>query len=172
MSSNTQQIVGNDPKVVIDVQDGVGWLTLSNPDRRNAMSLNMWHELGEAVSDLAQDPDVRLLVMRGAGDKAFVSGDDVTEFPTLRSTPSQQRHYSETVTRAYHQMANLNKPLVAVIEGACVGAGLIIALYADIRIAVEGARFGIPAARVVLRLPKTSCSARDMWAVKRLCGLA
>lgn len=148
MTGNTRLIPQSTSQLHAAVEGGIGWIVFNNPARRNAMSLDMWGALGQAASALEQDPEVRVLVLRGAGGRAFVSGDDVSEFSTLRATTEQKEHYTETVQRSYQLLARVNKPVVALLEGACIGAGLIIALMADVRLAKNGSIFGIPAAKV------------------------
>jgi len=138
------------PQIRVDIRDGMGQVVFHNPSRRNAMTLGMWTSLGEVAASLEQDAAVRAVILRGAGSKAFVSGDDVSEFASLRSTPEQEEHYRQVVQIAFRNLNRLTKPAIAVVEGACIGAGLSLALTADIRLAARGARFGIPAAKIGL----------------------
>lgn len=137
-------------RILASVQDGVGWITFNQPERRNAMSLDMWTGLGIAAESFARDPQVRVVVMRGAGGKAFVSGADISEFDAHRADAAQKKTYDQIASRGHAGLANLGKPLIAMIEGWCVGGGLAIALAADIRFATTGARFAVPAARLGL----------------------
>jgi enoyl-CoA hydratase len=137
-------------KILVDVLDGVGWLTFNHPERRNAMSLEMWQGLGDAAEALQADERVRVVVMRGAGGKAFVSGADISEFEQHRANAQQKEAYGLVAARGHQGLANLTKPLIALIEGFCIGGGLALALTADIRFAAAGSRFGIPAARLGL----------------------
>lgn len=165
MTDSTRSVDLGTPGVLVDIRGRIGQITFNNPARRNAMSLRMWQALGDAAEVLEADPDVRVVVMRGAGGKAFISGDDITEFATLRSTLEQKEAYTEIVNRAYAGLASLDKPLLAFVEGACVGAGLPVALAADIRFAVKGARFAIPAARLGV-----GCEYSGITMVARLVG--
>lgn len=133
-----------------EVQDGIGWIIFNHPERRNAMSLEMWAALGMAAEAFEQDPAVRVVVMRGEGGKAFVSGADISEFEAQRADAAQKQRYDEVARRGQAGLAALGKPLIAMIEGYCVGGGLAIALGADVRIATTEARFAIPAARLGL----------------------
>lgn len=129
---------------------GIGWITFNNPARRNAISVEMRIALIEILTEFQRDEDVRVVVMKGAGDKAFVSGSDISEFKERRATPEQADEYrkaSENLDRAFEA---LEKPLIAMIQGACLGAGLGTALKADLRVASADAQFGIPAARLGL----------------------
>ena len=137
-------------RILADVRDGIGWITFNQPQRRNAMSLDMWTGLGIAAEAFERDPAVRAVVMRGAGGKAFVSGADISEFEQHRADASQKQAYDDIAARGHAGLAALGKPLIAMIEGYCVGGGLAIALAADVRFAASSARFAIPAARLGL----------------------
>lgn len=140
----------NTTKMLASVQDGVGTMTYNQPERYNAVSHEMRLGAIEILSSFATDPDVRVIVVTGSGGKAFVSGADISEFDAKRSTPEQVADYnavSDQVTACY---AAVEKPIIAMIRGYCLGGGLATALNADIRVATEGSRFGIPAARLGL----------------------
>ncbi len=132
-------------------KDGaIGWLIFNHPERRNALSLEMWQAIPGALADLASDPEVRVVVMAGAGDKAFVSGADISEFEQSRSDVASAERYARTSAAAMDALGRLDKPLVAMIRGFCIGGGLAVALKADVRIAADDAQFAIPAARLGL----------------------
>lgn len=152
-------------RILASVRDGIGWITFNHPERRNAMSLDMWTGLGIAAEAFQQDPGVRVVVMRGAGGQAFVSGADISEFEAHRADAAQKKSYDDVATRGYAGLANLGKPLIAMIEGYCVGGGLAIALAADIRFATATSRFAIPAARLGL-----GYDYRGLAALARLVG--
>jgi enoyl-CoA hydratase/carnithine racemase len=137
-------------KILSRTESGIGWLTFNNPDRRNAMSLEMWEETGRVLSAYEQDPDVRVVVMHGAGGKAFVSGADISQFEDVRKNAEQQELYAARSGEGKRRMMELTKPLIAMIDGFCIGGGLGIAVNADIRIASENSQFGIPAAKLGL----------------------
>ena len=141
--------IGTD-KIVADAADGIGWLTFNNPARRNAMSLEMWQGLGVAMEAFERDPAVRVVVMRGAGGKAFVSGADISEFDTARANAAQRKTYAAKTEAGRQWLDRLTKPLIALIEGYCVGGGLATAMAADIRFATPDSRFAIPAAKLGL----------------------
>jgi len=130
--------------------DGIGWLLFNNPARHNALALDMWQAMGDALEAYAADDRVRVVVMRGAGGKAFVSGADISEFDSKRSNAQQKRAYGRIAGRATRWLATMEKPLLALIEGYCIGGGLATALAADVRIATTDSTFGIPAARLGL----------------------
>jgi enoyl-CoA hydratase len=132
------------------VENGVGWMIFNNPARHNALSLEMWQGMGDILESYASDDNVRVVVMRGAGGKAFVSGADISEFDEKRSNAEQQAEYGKIAGRATRWLNKLEKPLIALIEGFCIGGGLATALAADIRMATPDSKFGIPAAKLGL----------------------
>jgi len=136
---------------MIATKDGpIGWIVFNNPARRNAVSVEMWEALSEIVRDYATDPAIRVIVLRGAGGKAFVSGADISEFEQKRATPEATEAYRQLSERATMDLQYVNKPTIAMIEGFCIGGGVSVALSCDLRIACESARFGVPAARLGL----------------------
>lgn len=135
-------------KILARKADGIGWLTFNQPEKRNAISLAMWDAVAIAAEDFAADPEVRVVVMSGAGGKAFASGADISEFEKARADADAEKLYSEHSTRARELLAGLEVPLIAMIQGFCIGGGMATALQADLRIAGKGSRFGIPAARL------------------------
>ncbi|MBI2764946.1 MAG: enoyl-CoA hydratase/isomerase family protein [Chloroflexi bacterium] len=137
-------------KVLAEVDGSIGWLTFNQPERRNAMSMAMWQGMGDALEAFQNDEDVRVVVMRGAGGKAFVSGADISEFDAHRASADQKHVYGAATAHGNRWLRQLDKPLVAMIQGFCIGGGLAIALSADVRIATPESVFGIPAARLGL----------------------
>src|SRR5690349_17606374 len=137
-----------DGKILQDVVDGVGVVTFNNPDKRNAMSLEMWEGLGHALTELRDDPAVRVVVLVGAGDKAFVSGADISQFEKTRHNAQASEEYSRRSEAQRALLANYPKPTIACIRGFCLGGGLQIAMLADMRFAAEDSQFGIPAAKL------------------------
>ncbi len=131
-------------------EGAVGWLIFDNPARRNAVSLAMWQAIPKVLEDFAADPAVRVVVLAGAGDKAFVSGADISQFESQRASPEAVQRYEEIAEGAQQRLHDFDKPLLAMIRGYCLGAGVNIANVCDLRIAADDARFGIPAARVGL----------------------
>jgi enoyl-CoA hydratase/carnithine racemase len=144
--------------VRIEKHDHVGFLVFDYPERRNAISYDMWLEIPRAVETLAADEGVRVVVVRGAGDVAFISGADISEFERTRSGDAA-REYDEANERAFAALFALDKPLIAMIHGFCVGGGVAIALTADVRYAAEDAVFAIPAARLGLGYPASGIEA-------------
>lgn len=132
-------------------KDGpIGWIVFNNPARRNAVSVEMWEALAEIVDDYAKDDAIRVIVARGAGGKAFVSGADISEFEQKRSTPESTEAYRRISERGGEALRLVGKPTIAMIEGFCVGGGVSLALSCDLRIAGESSRFSVPAARLGL----------------------
>jgi enoyl-CoA hydratase len=131
-------------------EGATGWIVFNNPERRNAVSVDMWEALPRALEAFEADPDVRLVVLAGAGDKAFVSGADISQFEKERSGPEAVQRYEELAEGAQARLQGFEKPVLAMIRGYCLGAGLNIAAICDVRIAAEDARFGIPAAKMGL----------------------
>jgi enoyl-CoA hydratase len=130
---------------VLLARDGeIATLTLSSPERLNALSLAMWEQLGSHARKLGEDESLRCIVIRGAGDKAFAAGADIAAFKDERSNSEQAKKYGERIAGAMQAFASCNHPVVALIQGACVGGGLLVAAGADIRICGESSRFGVP----------------------------
>src|SRR6202047_4478067 len=137
-----------DGKILQSVTDGVGIITFNNPEKRNAMSLEMWEGFGQALIELRDDNDVRVVVMNGAGDKAFVSGADISQFEKTRHNAEASEEYSKRSAAQRALLANFPKPTIACIRGFCLGGGMQVAMSADIRLAAENSQFGIPAAKL------------------------
>ncbi len=136
-------------RALLTSSNGIAWLTLDNPARMNAISLTMWRQIAEAVETYEKTPSLRCMVVRGAGDKAFASGADISEFDTLR-TGDGVKQYDIAAKGSMALLEATTKPTVALIEGYCIGGGLALALCCDIRLAADDARFSIPAARLGL----------------------
>src|SRR6476659_5738444 len=137
-----------DGKILQSVRDGIGVITFNNPDKRNAMSLEMWEGLGRALVDLRDNPDVRVVILTGAGDKAFVSGADISQFEKTRHNAAASEEYSKRSEAQRALLASYPKPTIACIQGFCLGGGMQVAMLTDIRIASDNSQFGIPAAKL------------------------
>jgi enoyl-CoA hydratase/carnithine racemase len=137
-------------RLIAETQGPIGWLTFNNPARRNAVSIDMWEAIPKALDRFEQDPEIRVIVLKGEGDKAFVSGADVSQYEKQRSTAEGIQHYEEIAGRVQERFQGCDKVVIAMIRGYCLGAGVNIALCCDLRIAAEDARLGIPAARLGL----------------------
>src|SRR3954453_10624535 len=137
-----------DGKILQSVREGVGVITFNNPDKRNAMSLEMWEGLGNALVELRDNPDVRVVILTGAGDKAFISGADISQFEKVRHNAAASEEYSRKSEAQRALLANYPKPIIACVRGFCLGGGMQVAMAADIRIASDNSQFGIPAAKL------------------------
>jgi enoyl-CoA hydratase/carnithine racemase len=132
-------------------RDGpVGRVILDNQARRNAISAQMWCDLAQALAAFDADPQVRCIVLRGAGTEAFAAGADISEFEQRRATEQDVRTYEAQVEAAHRALETSAKPVIALIHGVCIGGGLAVALSCDLRYADTSARFAIPAARLGL----------------------
>jgi len=139
------------PGDILIARDGpIATVTLSNPERLNALSLPMWEKLGDFFLDLHADETLRCIVLRGAGHKAFGAGADISEFATTRANSQLAKAYGSRVEHAMHAISECRHPIVAMIYGACVGGGLLVASRCDIRIAGSSARFGVPVKKLGL----------------------
>jgi enoyl-CoA hydratase/carnithine racemase len=137
-------------QLLVDVDGGIATVTFNNPAKRNALSLDMRTALPGALQRLQDDADVRVVVITGAGDKAFVSGADISEFGERRTAPEARAEYDRSGADIARSWLAVHKPIIAMIRGYCIGGGLVTALQADIRIAADDAQFGVPAARLGL----------------------
>jgi len=137
-------------RMLAHVEDGIGWMTYNNPARLNAMSYDMQVAVPRILGAFAADPDVHVIVVRGAGERAFVSGADISEFSDKRTTVAARADYDDALARAWGSWRLVDTPIIAMIRGYCIGGGLLTAMKTDIRIAAAGSRFGIPAAKLGL----------------------
>ncbi len=137
-------------KLIVSKQSGVGRIAFDNPDRRNAMTFEMWQGLPLVIDDFLSDPAVRVIEITGNGDKAFCAGADISEFSKNRSSEDAVNEYNAAVSAASDALANAGKPTIARIKGFCVGGGVGIALCCDLRFASAESRFAVPAAKLGL----------------------
>jgi enoyl-CoA hydratase len=135
-------------KMIAERRASTGRIVFNNPERRNAVSLEMWEGLQEIMDDFERDDGVKVIVLTGAGGKAFVSGADISEFRERRSTPELVERYDAISGLGRKRIRDARKPTIAMIRGYCMGGGLSTALACDLRIASDDARFGIPAAKL------------------------
>src|SRR3954468_18786124 len=132
-------------------KDGnVGYVIFNNPERHNAVSLDMWARTSEILEDFAKDNDVRVVVFTGAGGKSFVSGADISKFESERSSLEATKVYNATVAKANESIYEFPKPTIAMIRGYCIGGGLGLAVCCDLRICSDNSRFAVPAAKLGL----------------------
>jgi enoyl-CoA hydratase/carnithine racemase len=137
-------------KLLVEVADEIAVVTFNNPAKRNALSAEIRAALPGVLAELDADTGVRVLIVTGAGDKAFASGADISEFGEQRTAPEARAQYDRGQAAIASAWAGLSKPVIAMIRGFCMGGGLLTALQADIRIASDDSQFGIPAARLGL----------------------
>jgi len=131
-----------------EIDDGVGLITFDRPRKRNAMTLAMWDGFREVLEAFDRDPAIRVVVMTGAGHKAFLAGADIDELEEHHADPAAQQDYERRTGQGWAALASFSKPIIARIRGYCLGNGLALALLADIRVAAHDSHFGMPGARM------------------------
>jgi len=131
-------------------EGAVGHLVFNNPAKLNAVSLDMWDSFVDILTDYAKDPEIRCVVVSGAGGRAFVSGADISKFESDRANAEAQERYDAISKRGYEALYDFSKPTIAKVTGYCIGGGMNLAACCDMRFCNEGARFGVPAARLGL----------------------
>ncbi|MGY6269788.1 enoyl-CoA hydratase [Achromobacter denitrificans] len=136
--------------IVAEKRGAAGWLTFNDPQRHNAVSYEMWQAVPVVLEAYRQDPQIRVVVLQGAGGKSFVSGANISQFDTLRSGEDAVVEYERVAEAAQLALYDYDKPTIARIQGYCIGGGLNIALCCDIRIATEDSTFAIPAGKLGL----------------------
>lgn len=140
----------SEEKILDRVEGGVAWITINNPEHRNAFTLEMWRMLDGMMNDFDADDKIRLAVISGAGGKAFASGGDISEYAKHRSNAKQREEYGAVSYKGLRALAQFKKPLIAMIRGYCIGGGLAVALSADVRFATPASRFSVPAGKLGL----------------------
>ena len=135
-------------KLIARTENGIGWVIFNNPQKRNAMSPDMYDGLRIAMETYATDPAVRVVILKGEGDKAFISGADISGFAENRSNPELVRQSDARSEAANRALRECPKPTIAMIRGYCMGGGLGVAIACDMRIAADDSRFGVPAAKL------------------------
>lgn len=134
--------------ILLDRADDIATVTLNRPDKLNALNKALWSEVGTVMGELSADDSLRCIVIRGAGERAFSPGADITEFETERSNLEQARAYGGLMHRAMASIRTCRHPTIALIQGICVGGGLELACMCDLRICGESSRFGVPVNRI------------------------
>ena len=137
-------------KIAVRKEGRVGTLVFNNPERHNAVSLDMWEAASQALENFTSDAEVRVLVVTGAGGKAFVSGADISKFESERATQDAVERYNAVSQGFYASLYNFPRPTIAQIQGYCIGGGLNLAISCDLRFCTHGSRFGLPAAKLGL----------------------
>ena len=130
--------------ILLAIDDTVATVTINNPAKMNALSLDAWGALGRTMTDLSANMDLRCVIVRGAGDRAFSAGADISEFPDIRADAAQAKAYGAIVARTLDAITGCIHPTVAAIQGACTGGGLEVACGCDLRITNASGRFGVP----------------------------
>ena len=137
-------------ELIVRRDGAVGRIVMSNPPRLNAMTLDMWEALPPAIEAFERDPAVRVIVLEGDGERAFVSGADISQFGERRNDPASQARYGAAASAAYLAPERCSKPVIAKIRGICFGGGLGLAAACDLRFCADDARFRMPAGRLGL----------------------
>ena len=137
-------------KLIATKEGAIGWITFNNPERHNATSYEMWLALPIVLDAYVNDPEVRVIVLKGAGEKAFSAGADISQFKEKRTGAEAVKEYNAAADKAGSALRECVKPTVAMIRGYCIGGGTAIAVGCDLRIASDDARFGVPAAKLGL----------------------
>jgi enoyl-CoA hydratase len=131
----------------------LAWCIVNRPAAHNAMNAEVWRGLAEQVEALGRDSDVRVIILRGAGEQAFISGADITEFRALRNNAAMTAEYDQLSARAWLALNRAPQPVIAMLNGLCFGGGVAVAVACDLRFAADHARFAVPAARLGLAYP-------------------
>ena len=137
-------------KLIARKEGAIGWVIFNNPERHNATAFEMWQSLPLVLDAYANDPDVRVIIFRGAGEKAFSAGADISQFKEKRSSVEAVKEYNAAADAASQALRQCTKPTIAMVRGYCIGGGTAVAVGCDIRIAADDARFGVPAAKLGL----------------------
>ena len=143
------------PHLTAGRRGATGWLVLNRPERRNALSAEMWRAIPHLVRRLADDVEIRAMALIGEGGEAFAAGADISEFAGNRDDAEAARRYDAMTLEAFSALQECGKPVIAVIDGYCLGGGLALALACDIRIASDRSIFALPQARLGLAYPLT-----------------
>jgi enoyl-CoA hydratase len=155
-------------EILYEVKEGgIGWLTFNRPEARNAMTFGMYDRLGQICRTVNSDDSIKVLVLRGAGDKAFVSGTDISQFRDF-STAQHAIDYEGRMDRVFDALEDVRVPTIAAIQGACTGGGAGIAAACDLRIGAPSAKFGFPIARTL----GNTLSTRNYARLAALIGVA
>ena len=143
-------------KMISRVEDGIGYITFNNPEKHNAVSIEMWDALENILDDFRENQNIRVIVLNGAGGKSFVSGADISKFDKERSSKDAVLSYNKRTQKVYESLETFPKPTIAMINGYCIGGGLNVAVCCDIRICSEKSKFAMPAAKLSLGYPFSS----------------
>ena len=140
-------------KMIARQEGMIGRIIFNNPERHNAVSLAMWQSASEMLAEFIENNEIRVIVLSGAGGKAFVSGADISKFDSERATHEAVLEYNAKTAEVYSGIYNSPKPTIALIQGHCIGGGLGLAAACDLRYCTERSKFGLPAAKLGLGYP-------------------
>ena len=143
-------------KMLSRIEEGVGYITFNNPDKHNAVSIEMWDALEKILDNFRNSNKIRVIVLNGAGGKSFVSGADISKFDKERSSKEAVLSYNKRTQKVYELLESFPKPTIAMIDGYCIGGGLNLAVCCDIIICSEKSKFAMPAAKLSLGYPFSS----------------
>lgn len=139
--------------LMLKLEPPLAWMVVNRPSAHNALNSEVWKALAQTAQRLAQDESVRVIILRGAGDKAFISGADIGEFSTLRQNAEMTAKYDQLSAAAWLALHSTPQPVIAMVNGLCYGGGVSVALACDLRFASDRSRFAVPAARLGLSYP-------------------
>ncbi|WP_439529835.1 enoyl-CoA hydratase [Pannonibacter sp.] len=142
--------------ITLTIEGALAFITIDNRERRNALTLAMWQAVPDAVEEAVAAPQVRVVIVRGAGEETFVAGADISEFAALRGNAKDAKAYEAINVAAFDALRASPRPTIAMIRGHCLGGGLGLAAACDLRVAAQGSSFGIPAARLGIAYPPTA----------------
>ena len=137
-------------KLLAHKEGAIGWITFNNPARHNAVSMSMWESVPRVLAQFEKDPEIHVVIVRGAGDKAFISGADISEFKEKRASQEAADAYNAAGDHAHRVLQEFPKPTIAMVRGYCIGGGCAVAIDCDLRIAAEDSVYAIPAGRLGL----------------------
>jgi enoyl-CoA hydratase len=143
-----QRMISPTERVIAEIDGPIGWMVMNNPAKLNAMSADMWAAIPVILDHFEKDPAVRVVVLKGAGEKAFISGADINRFDERKASAETDARDGENFRNALSRLETCPKPTIAMIHGYCLGGGLLVAMHCDMRIATQTAKFGIPAAKL------------------------
>ena len=137
-------------RIVARKEGAIGWLVFNNPAKHNAISMDMAEAVPAVMRGFEDDPEIRVIVIAGAGEKAFAAGSDISGFESVRADPQKNKHYNDVNERSYNAVYECTKPTVAMIRGYCIGGGLDFATSCDVRFCSDNAVFAVPAGKLGL----------------------
>ena len=151
-------------KMLSTIEGSIGYLIFNNPEKHNAVSLEMWDATDAILDAFESDPNVRVVVLTGAGGKSFVSGADISKFEKERGSADATKHYNTRIRAIYERIDQFPKPTIAQVDGYCIGGGLNLAVCCDIRICSSKSKFAMPAAKLALgyRFPQSNDSSTPL----------